>query len=148
MCSDMNLALCGGETEQHSGWVNVPVGGGGGVAAELPAAPRSSEWGTSMLGMYLKGLQFLLFPPGVGVQAVGEGSHCIWCMRVSSSDYYPPPPLISFCLSASSSPPPLVCAFPPLLLTLGRGEQKLLHPMDGESSPTLLTHARRIYTIL
>lgn len=67
------------------------------------------------------------------------------CMCVSSSDA---PSLISFSPSCVSSPPPLVCVFPALFLTLGTEEQNLLHYIEGESSPTLLTNAQCSYRIL
>lgn len=67
------------------------------------------------------------------------------CMCVSSSDA---PSLISFSPSCVSSPPPLVCVSPALFLPLGTEAQKLLHYIDGESSPTLLTNAQCSYRIL
>lgn len=90
----------------------------------------------------------LVGSPQYGCAAGGGGEPLFImdvCMCVSSSD---PPPFIFLSLSYVSSPPPPVCVFPALFLTLGREEQKLLHYIDGESSPTLLTHAQCIYRIL
>lgn len=128
-------------------WLNDCSSVGDQPTTLFSAALRSFEFRPIPFWINLKPLQLLLFPHGVAVQAVGEGSYCllwrcacVWVVVTLPHSYLSP--------SCVSSPPPLVCVFPALFLTLGTEEQKLLHYIDGESSPTLLTNAQCSYRIL
>lgn len=147
ICSDMNLALCGEEPEQRYGWMNVPLWG--------LSHQRASLQLFTHVNVEHPCCEYIWRPSGCcsfpmvwmcrrwGRGATVYCGHVHVCVRVVVTL-----PHSYLSVSCASSPPPLVCAFPPLFLTLGREEQELLHYIDGESSPTLLTHAQRIYTIL
>lgn len=93
-------------------------------------------------------LQFLLFPHGVDVWGLGEGTQRV-SVRVLIV-VTAPPPHFSLPCSLSFLTSSTHCVFPALFwLLAGVGEHQLLHYIDGESSPTHInTHIHWNYIAL